>query len=65
MWAQIFASKTACPSVGWVPLWYAHYDKSQSFSDFTSFGGWSKPTIKQFEQFERDVTVCGADVDKN
>lgn len=62
MWTQIFGSKTACPSVGTVPLWYAHYDKSPSFSDFTSFGGWSKPTIKQFEG---DITVCGADLDKN
>ena len=29
------------------PLWYAHYDNNPSFSDFTPFGGWTKPAIKQ------------------
>ena len=28
-------------------LWYAHYDNNPSFSDFSPFGGWSKPAIKQ------------------
>ena len=27
---------------------YAHYDASPSFSDFVSFGGWTKPAIKQY-----------------
>ncbi|EGD82585.1 hypothetical protein PTSG_11981 [Salpingoeca rosetta] len=44
------------------PLWYAHYDGSASFSDFRAFGGWSKPSIKQFAG---DVSMCGAGVDKN
>ena len=43
-------------------LWYAHYDGSASFSDFRPFGGWSKPSIKQFRG---DAKVCGAGVDEN
>eukprot|EP00005_Dracoamoeba_jomungandri_P002001 CAMPEP_0174250800 /NCGR_PEP_ID=MMETSP0439-20130205/847_1 /TAXON_ID=0 /ORGANISM="Stereomyxa ramosa, Strain Chinc5" /LENGTH=212 /DNA_ID=CAMNT_0015330963 /DNA_START=76 /DNA_END=714 /DNA_ORIENTATION=+ len=44
------------------PLWYAHYDNSPSFGDFKAFGGWSKPSIKQYAG---DKTVCGAGVDLN
>lgn len=45
-----------------LPLWYAHYDNSPSFSDFTAFGGWKTPSIKQYAG---DKTVCGAGVDLN
>jgi len=50
-----------------LPLWYAHYDKKQSFSDWSSsaignFGGWSQPTIKQYNG---DLTTCGCGVDYN
>mmetsp|Transcript_5485 Transcript_5485/g.5440 ORF Transcript_5485/g.5440 Transcript_5485/m.5440 type:complete len:211 (+) Transcript_5485:18-650(+) len=53
--------------LGWTgvsqyPLWYAHYDDWPSFGDFTPFGGWNEPTIKQFNG---DVTVCGVNVDQN
>jgi GH25 family lysozyme M1 (1,4-beta-N-acetylmuramidase) len=48
MWETIFGSRTACPGVATQQLWYAHYDNNPSFSDFSSFGGWSKPTIKQY-----------------
>ena len=41
-------------------LWYAHYDGNPSFSDFRSFGGWTKPAIKQYEG---DKSLCGVDVD--
>ena len=61
-WQTIFGSRNACPSAASQQLWYAHYDNSPSFSDFSSFGGWSKPNIKQFAG---DVTLCGAGVDKN
>lgn len=44
------------------PLWYAHYDGSRSFSDFSPFGGWTRPSIKQFRG---DATVCGVGVDEN
>jgi len=45
-----------------LPLWYAHYDNSPSFGDFRAFGGWSKPTMKQYAG---DATACGASVDLN
>jgi len=44
------------------PLWYAHYDANPSFSDFTPFGGWTKPAMKQFGG---NANVCGANVDLN
>ena len=44
------------------PLWYAHYDNNPSFSDFSPFGGWNQPAIKQYVG---DAVVCGAGVDKN
>lgn len=47
---------------GGFPLWYAHYDNWPSFGDFKSFGGWSTPSIKQYQG---DVTVCGGGVDLN
>jgi GH25 family lysozyme M1 (1,4-beta-N-acetylmuramidase) len=62
MWQSIFGSFTSCSSVGSHPLWYAHYDNSPSFSDFQSFGGWTKPHAKQYQG---DTTLCGAGVDKN
>ena len=44
------------------PLWYAHYDNNPSFSDFTKFGGWNSPNIKQYQG---DVILCGVGVDLN
>jgi len=44
------------------PLWYAHYDLNPSFSDFSSFGGWTKPAIKQYAG---DQSFCSCSVDKN
>ena len=41
---------------------YAHYDNNPSFSDFNPFGGWSKPSIKQYSA---DRSICGAGVDLN
>jgi hypothetical protein len=62
MWQSIFGSRNACPSVASQQLWYAHYDGSASFSDFSAFGGWTKPTIKQFQGTN---SLCGASIDKN
>ncbi|KAF2077704.1 hypothetical protein CYY_001021 [Polysphondylium violaceum] len=44
------------------PLWYAHYDNNPSFSDFSPFGGWSTPYMKQFSGNDNE---CGLGVDKN
>ena len=62
MWQTIMGSATACTGLGPYELWYAHYDNSASFSDFKAFGGWSKPTYKQFAG---TTSLCGAGVDKN
>ncbi|EGD80171.1 glycoside hydrolase family 25 protein [Salpingoeca rosetta] len=45
-----------------LPLWYAHYDGKASFSDFRPFGGWHKPSMKQYAG---NINVCGAGVDEN
>ncbi|KAI9020226.1 glycoside hydrolase superfamily [Phycomyces nitens] len=45
-----------------LPLWYPHYDDSLSFGDFSSFGGWTTPTLKQYSG---DQTFCSAGFDKN
>eukprot|EP00829_Urostomides_striatus_P002622 TRINITY_DN1286_c0_g1_i1.p1 TRINITY_DN1286_c0_g1~~TRINITY_DN1286_c0_g1_i1.p1 ORF type:complete len:228 (+),score=56.43 TRINITY_DN1286_c0_g1_i1:64-747(+) len=44
------------------PLWYSHYDKKPSCSDFKPFGGWKKPHIKQFEG---TTNLCQGGVDLN
>ncbi len=62
MWQTIMGSATACTGLGAYELWYAHYDNSPSFSDFKSFGGWTKPA---FKQFAGTTSLCGAGVDKN
>ncbi|KAF7631045.1 hypothetical protein Mgra_00008696 [Meloidogyne graminicola] len=32
------------------PLWYPHYDSKSNFGDFKPFGGWKKPSIKQYSE---------------
>ena len=46
------------------PLWYAHYDNVKSFSDFKPFGGWTKPSIKQYSPDVQNV-MCGFGVDQD
>ena len=60
MWTTIMGSRYNCPQAASAQLWYAHYDNSPSFSDFSSFGGWTHPNIKQYVG---DTTLCGAGVD--
>ena len=48
--------------LGNLPLWYAHYDNNPSYSDFVPFGGWSSPSIKQYQG---DVSLCGCALDRN
>eukprot|EP00490_Sorites_sp_Unknown_P027128 CAMPEP_0114661562 /NCGR_PEP_ID=MMETSP0191-20121206/22806_1 /TAXON_ID=126664 /ORGANISM="Sorites sp." /LENGTH=142 /DNA_ID=CAMNT_0001894577 /DNA_START=278 /DNA_END=706 /DNA_ORIENTATION=- len=63
-WETVMGSRYACTAVSSEALWYAHYDNNPSFSDYgsTAFGGWSKPSIKQYEG---DKTECGCGVDLN
>jgi hypothetical protein len=44
------------------PLWYPHYDNNPSYSDWSPFGGWTKPNIKQYMG---TTSVCSASVDLN
>jgi GH25 family lysozyme M1 (1,4-beta-N-acetylmuramidase) len=60
-WASIFGSSSFVYG-NELPLWYAHYDNKETFSDFTAFGGWSVPHIKQYAG---DVTLCNIEVDRN
>jgi hypothetical protein len=60
-WEDLFGS-TSYSYGSSLPLWYAHYDGSAEFSDFTSFGGWTTPYAKQFDG---DTTMCSVSVDKN
>jgi len=59
-WDPIFGSSYHGGSA--YELWYAHYDGVMSFSDFHAFGGWTKPTIKQYRG---DVSVCSVGIDEN
>ena len=61
-WSEIVGRDWSYPSSQGLPVWYPHYDGSASFSDFQSFGGWSKPNIKQYLG---DKTSCSAGVDYN
>ena len=59
MWGSIMGSCTVGADNS-LPLWYAHYDQSQTFSDFSSFGGWSTPAMKQYWD---SVGICGISAD--
>ncbi|GAB1228101.1 hypothetical protein ENUP19_0374G0003 [Entamoeba nuttalli] len=61
-WDQIFGLDYTFKYADEYPLWYAHYDSWDSFGDFTPFGGWSRPTMKQYNG---DMTACSHDVDYN
>ena len=40
MWINIMGGVDNCKKFNQLPLWYAHYDKNPSFSDWQPFGGW-------------------------
>eukprot|EP00026_Physarum_polycephalum_P020279 Phypoly_transcript_22757.p1 GENE.Phypoly_transcript_22757~~Phypoly_transcript_22757.p1 ORF type:complete len:165 (-),score=20.16 Phypoly_transcript_22757:88-582(-) len=58
-WIPIMGGYTGGSSF---PLWYAHYDGNPSFSDFSPFGGWTSPAIKQYQG---STNLCGCGVDYN
>ena len=60
-WGLFFGSYTF-PYANEVPMWYAHYDYDASFADWTSFGGWAWPSIKQYQG---TTSMCDASVDLN
>ncbi len=61
-WCQIIAPGVS--TFGAYPLWYAEYETppNASFSDFTPFGGWTQPAMKQFNG---DQCTAGVGFDGN
>ena len=43
-------------------LWWAYYSGGASFSDFQSFGGWTKPNIKQYKG---TTYICNTAIDED
>ena len=62
MWTSIFGSADNCAAFSTIPLWYAHYDHTPSFTDFQAFGGWKTPYAKQYAG---TTSMCGGSVDLN
>ena len=58
-WNPITGGTTALSSY---PLWYASWDYNYNFNDWSPFGGWSSPAIKQYAG---DQSYCSAGWDKN
>jgi len=50
--------------LSFLPVWYAAYETPQepNFNDWRPFGGWSRPSIKQFRGTHSE---CGASIDAN
>ncbi|CUI15047.1 glycoside hydrolase, putative [Bodo saltans] len=63
MWSSIMGSSCTAGADSGLPLWYAHYDNSPSFGDFSSFGGWSSPTMKQYSDDSSIGSGCGISAD--
>lgn len=62
MWEKIMGGLDRCSTFTDLPLWYAHYDHKPSFEDWAPYGGWTQPTIKQYQG---TTSLCGAGVDLN
>jgi len=58
-WKIIMGGTTIFNSL---PLWYPHYDNIQSFADFSQFGGWTRPAMKQYAASQ---SLCSTTVDTN
>ena len=58
-WAQTVGTGTT--NFNNLPLWYASYDNVPSFNNPTNwgFGGWSNPSIKQYNG---NTNTCGVNV---
>jgi GH25 family lysozyme M1 (1,4-beta-N-acetylmuramidase) len=63
MWSSIMGDSCSVGADNGLPLWYAHYDGSRSFSDFSPFGGWSYPSVKQYSDSSEIGSNCGINAD--
>ena len=61
-WESIFGLSYKFQYASEYPLWYAHYDWVENFSDFDAFGGWTTPYMKQYAG---EAITCNFDVDYN
>jgi GH25 family lysozyme M1 (1,4-beta-N-acetylmuramidase) len=59
-WGRTVGEACTAGADAGVPLWYAHYDGWKSFGDFSPFGGWHHPTLKQYGD---SVGICGLSAD--
>mmetsp|Transcript_34297 Transcript_34297/g.80167 ORF Transcript_34297/g.80167 Transcript_34297/m.80167 type:complete len:233 (-) Transcript_34297:31-729(-) len=60
-WSAIFGSLSYSHGAD-LPIWYPHYDGIPELSDFSSFGGWRSPYMKQFTD---KGAKCGVSYDIN
>lgn len=63
-WTQIFGNEDFCREFVNYPLWYSHHDQDPSFNDWTfyRFGGWTKPSLKQYD---KDISLCDCMINSN
>lgn len=64
-WQSLFGSiDYTYAKASTLALWYPHYENTPnpSFSDWTPYGGWTAPTMKQYQG---TTTVCDMGVDYN
>lgn len=62
MWSSIMGSCTVGADNG-LPVWYAHYDDSRSYNDWQDFGGWTSPSMKQYNDDSQIGDGCGISAD--
>lgn len=63
MWSSIMGDSCTAGADQGLPLWYAHYDGARTFSDFSPFGGWSTPSMKQYNDNSAIGSNCGISAD--
>lgn len=62
-WTSIFGSLTfTVPGLPSHPLWYARYNYLPTPYDYTAFGGWVKPNMKQYLD---NKSLCAVEMDMN
>ncbi len=61
-WSITVGSGCRAGAESGLALWYPHYDRQQSYADFAPFGGWTRPSIKQYWDA---VGICGINADAN
>jgi len=64
-WENTFGSRTASTAtLKSLPLWYAHFDNQTNFNDGGyNFGGYTKPSIKQFN--DHPTADCNLEYDSD